>query len=247
MSQHHVERAAHNNAVWCDTVCRADGVPGAFVGPVWLNHKVVPPYHSNLVVISDAGSRKAIVDRIHRLMQRPLPPGWSVKDSYCNLDLAPDSFGVLFEASWLWREPTLRGARRGPSDLRWSPVATAAELARWLSAWAREADNAEAIGRPAQFPASLLTDPQVVFLAGALDDAIVAGGIANQTAGVVGLSNVFVDGVDETTAWAALIDAASDAFPGLPLVGYERGPTLDVARACDFQPIGPLRVWAHQG
>jgi hypothetical protein len=81
----------------------------------------------------------------------------------------------------------------------------------------------------------------------AAQQEIVAGAIANQTAGVAGLSNVFVNGIDETAAWAALVDMASDAFPGLPLVGYERSATLDVARACGFQPIGPLRVWTHQG
>jgi hypothetical protein len=246
MSRHQVERAAYNNAVWCDTVCRAHGVPGAFIGPVWLNHKVPPPYYSNLVVMSDAGSRKAITDRIYRLMQRPLAPGWSVKDSYCNLDLARDGFAVLFEASWLWREPALRSTRQQTSGRRWSRVATAEELARWLAAWAGDSGNTEAIGRPAQFPASLLADPQVVFLAGVMGQEIVAGGIANQTAGVVGLSNVFVNGIDETATWAALVDLASDAFPGLPLVGYERGATLDVARAFGFQPIGPLRVWTHQ-
>jgi hypothetical protein len=247
MSHRQVERAAYNNAVWCDTVCRAHGVPGAFVGPVWLNHKVPPPYHSNLVVISDAGSRKAITDRIHRLMQRPLAPGWSVKDSFCNLDLAHNGFAVLFEASWLWREPALRRARQETSGLRWSRVATAAELARWLAAWAGDSGNAAVIGRPAQFPASLLADPQVAFLSGATGQEIVAGAIANQTAGAAGLSNVFVNGIDETAAWAALVNMASDAFPGLPLVGYERGATLDVARECGLQPIGPLRVWTHQG
>jgi len=246
MTRRQVERAAHNNAVWCDTVCRAHGVPGAFAGPVWLNHKVPPPYYSNLVVMSDAGSRKAIVDRIHRLMHRPLAPGWSVKDSFCNLDLARDGFAVLFEASWLWREPAPHSARHEPPNLHWSRVASPAELARWVAIWAGDSGNAEAIGRPSQFPASLLADPQVVFLAGASGESIVAGGIANQTAGVVGLSNVFASGIGETAAWAALVDAASDAFPGLPLVGYERGPTLEVARACGFQPIGPLRVWVRQ-
>jgi len=61
------------------------------------------------------------------------------------------------------------------------------------------------------------------------------------------LSNVFVNGVDEAAAWVGLVDAARGAFPGLPLVGYERGPSLALARACGFEALGPLRVWQHRG
>jgi hypothetical protein len=34
-------------------------------------------------------------------------------------------------------------------------------------------------------------------------------------------------------------------FPGLPLVGYERGDDLERARRVGFEEVGPLRVWAH--
>jgi len=34
-------------------------------------------------------------------------------------------------------------------------------------------------------------------------------------------------------------------FPGLPLVGYERGSELDAMVALGFERLGPLRVWTN--
>jgi hypothetical protein len=36
------------------------------------------------------------------------------------------------------------------------------------------------------------------------------------------------------------------AFPGVPVVGYEHGDTLDNAFAHGAEPLGPLRVWLCQ-
>ncbi len=242
-----IELAARNNAVWCDGMCRAHGVPGEFHGAVWVNRHTPPPYHSNLVVMSAAATQSAVVAHVHDLMTLPLAPDWSVKDSFFNLDLAGEGFGVLFDAWWLWAEPAASRTSRQAAGLRWSRVASAADLARWNAAWAGVAGNAAASGGPAQFPASLLADPQIAFLAGSHGDEIVAGGIANRTGDVVGVSNVFVDDGNEAAAWVGLVDAARGAFSGLPLVGYERGPHLAMAHTCGFDTLGPLRVWQRRG
>jgi hypothetical protein len=42
MNDDRVELAARNNAVWCDTVCRAHGVPGEFLNGIWVNRKLGP-------------------------------------------------------------------------------------------------------------------------------------------------------------------------------------------------------------
>ena len=44
-------KAALNNARWCDTVCRAHGVPGSFSASMWVNDHQVPPYHSSIVTL----------------------------------------------------------------------------------------------------------------------------------------------------------------------------------------------------
>src|SRR3546814_7098786 len=59
---------------------------------------------------------------------------------------------------------------------------------------------------------------------------IVAGAVANRTDDVVGLSNVFTPAEGAVQYWAGCVAGAIAAFPGLPLVDYERGPDLELAR-----------------
>lgn len=243
---HQVQLAAQNNALWCDHVCRAHGVPGEFFPTVWLNRRVPPPYHSNLVVMADSGSQNATLEHIQDLMRLPLAAHWSAKDSFCNLELEGLGFALLFEASWIWREPGVGNAHGVSADARWSRLTSSLDLARWEASWAGNAGNAEARNTPAQFPGSLLADPEHAFFAGSAGNEIIAGGIANRTGSVVGLSNIFVNSGDVIAVWTELINRAGHAFPGLPLVGYERGSALEAALACGFKVIGPLRVWARR-
>jgi hypothetical protein len=240
---YHAELAARNNAIWCDTVCRAHGIPGQFLPTVWLTRRIPPPYYSNLIVISDSGAHGKTIEYIRELIDLPLPGKWSVKDSFSNLELAPLGFEVLFEASWIWRDPAPKNPDRSSSGIHWNRITRPADLVQWESAWEGNPRNPDAIGKPAQFPSSLLEDPRVIFYAGSLGQEIVAGGIANRTGEVVGLSNVFVNAGDVSAAWSGLVKRVQEAFPSLPMVGYERNSALASALACGFKPTGLLRVW----
>jgi hypothetical protein len=44
-------------------------------------------------------------------------------------------------------------------------------------------------------------------------------------------------------SWPRAVAAVASAFPGMPVVGYERGETLEAALAHGAEPLGPLRVW----
>jgi hypothetical protein len=87
----------------------------------------------------------------------------------------------------------------------------------------------------------------VAFLASCDGGHLVGGGIANRTGPVVGLSNTFGEAASPTRFWANLVAAAQAAFPGLALVGYERGASLHAALAAGFVAVGPLRVWIRHG
>jgi hypothetical protein len=125
----------------------------------------------------------------------------------------------------------------------WSRVRQAEELTAWEAAWRRDLPA----GPAPLFPPALLADPSVTILAGMRADRIVAGCILNRAAGCLGLSNLF--GPDEAlaTVWRECRDRARDLAPALPLVGYERGEDLVLARAAGFRPLGPLRVWLRAG
>lgn len=242
-----LEWASLNNAIWCDTVCRAHGVPGEFSGGVWLNRHLPPPYHSKLVTLRGAAEAARSLAQVQALLRLPLPQPqrWTVKASACELDLAPLGFEPLFDAEWIWREPAgpVRAGRRNGG---WSRIADASLLAAFNHAWSADGTDPNMRGRAPQFPPSLLDDPDVAFLALHDGGRWLGGGIANRTGPVIGLSNTF--GLDETSAefWAGLVQAAQEAFPGLPLAGYERGTSLNAAFSAGFVGVGPLRVWIRR-
>lgn len=54
----------------------------------------------------------------------------------------------------------------------------------------------------------------------------------------------FVPPLHELSCWAGCVAAVMEAFPGLPLVGYERDEELALVQTLGFKTVGPLRVWA---
>ena len=230
--------AVHNNVRWCDTLCRAHGVPGVSCAAWWENRHAVPRFHPNL--ITTAGTHEGDRQRaaIASLVLAEVAPSFSVKDSFACLDLRSLGFHKLFDASWIWC-----GASTSPPPggerLRWSAVVKAEELSEWEAAWSDPSADAA----PRLFPACLLEEPELVFLAGRIDSEICAGAIANRSGSVVGLSNVFGRGGSAAPHWPGGVRSLREHFPGLPIVGYEAGPDLSAAEAVGFEAIGPLRIW----
>ncbi len=237
--------AARNNAIWCDTVCRAHGVPGEIHESCWVNPHDVPPFHSNMTTLQSEQGVAAQLEQIARL-ERERGEAFGLKDGFCRLDLADRGFRVLFEASWIWREADKEVPGHADETLEWSAVESAAELAVWEAAWRGHELHAEGSLPPRQFPEALLEEPGVVFYAGRDSaGAVAAVGIANRTRPVVGVSNVFACDEGKGPWWPGLIRAVGDGFPGLPIVGYERGADLERALGVGFEVISPLRVWCR--
>jgi hypothetical protein len=44
--------AAHNNAEWCDGVCRAHGLPSQFHTDAWVNPHRTPPLYPDAVTLT---------------------------------------------------------------------------------------------------------------------------------------------------------------------------------------------------
>jgi hypothetical protein len=237
-----IHQAARNNAFWCDTVCYAHSGITEIREHLWFNRRRSPPFYPNVVTLTESEGVTAQLEGIHELIAAGIAGDWGVKDSFCTLNLAPLGFHLLFEASWIWRSPGLPKPDGGIADLRWGNVQTPAELARWETAWrGRDGDPQSRI-----FPPSLLDEPDIIFLAAYRGGPIVAGAIANRTENVVGLSNVFTPPGEEAGFWAGGVTAALETFPGLPLVGYERGDELAIAQSLGFETLEPLKVWIYQ-
>lgn len=218
-----ISLAARDNAEWCDTMCRAHGLPGTFVDRViWTCPVRTPDFYPDAVTLSPDVTRGDVLDRIDA------GPGASVKDSFATLDLP--GFDMLFEAQWIHHPAPASMPALAP--VAWEVVRDAATLRDWEQA----CFDGQVTGL---FPPALLDE--VTILGGRIDGAIVCGSVLTPRKRVVGVSNLYASGCDLGTAWAGTITMAAGLFPGRPLVGYESDPADAVRHG--FTTVGPLRVW----
>ncbi len=220
-----VRAAARNNAEWCDAFCRAHGIAGRFDEETWWSAERTPPLYPDAVTLVPGVDAATILARVDA------GPGCSIKDSFGDLDLAGDGFEMLFRAQWLRLEAAVQGGS-------WSLIRTAEELSKWEAAWGAE--------EPGFFPASLLAGEAVVFLARYDADQLVAGAVANRSAAVVGLSNVFELNGDLESAYRGAAGAVHERWGPIPVVGYESGAALEAALRAGFAGTGELAVWVRR-
>jgi hypothetical protein len=231
--------AAHNNAQWCDAVCRAHDRPAKFHDTLWLTRLGAPRFYPDVVTLAEGEAAPAQMEAIAALVGSTPPRGWAVKDSFQSLDLSSLGFEPLFDAEWVALSALPRDVH--PSEYRWTRVTSKAGLIAWEQSWAGEEVNAAAISDPRVFKPRLLADPNVVFVSIQEDDGTASGGILNRGAEVVGLSNLFGPKID--MVYRRLAAIAGEIFPSLALVGYERGHELEAAHQAGFKSVGPLRIW----
>jgi len=220
--------AAQNNAEWCHAFSRTDGIVGRFEKALWSSPVRTPPYYPDAVTLLPAATVEDVLSGIDT------GEGCSAKDSFACLDFGAAGFRPLFRAEWLAREP----AESRVTPVRgWSAVTTGARLSEWESAWG------EAPGGSGFFRPELLANEAIRVLARSDGDRIVAGAVANRSATVIGLSNVFDTAGDLESAWVAAAAATAAQWGEMPIVGYESGDLLDAAHGAGFESIGELVVW----
>jgi hypothetical protein len=230
-----VRAAARNNAEWCEIMCRLHRIGSWFRGNVWAAERRPPPHYPDAVTLESTASRESVLAEIDTVT-----PGCSVKDSFACLDLSPAGFRVLLDAQWLYRpaRPPPQTKALGP---RWMRIRHAEALSDWEQAWS---GGDEPIGL---FPAALLREQAVAILGAYSGDRVVGGAIANRSASVVGVSNLFAMDGDLDNTWRACLVALIEHFPDLPLVAYEHGAALAAALRNGFEATGALRVWVKDG
>ncbi|MEV0623067.1 hypothetical protein AB0I81_57795 [Nonomuraea sp. NPDC050404] len=156
--------AAHDNAQWCDAMCRAHDIPGIFTDHAWTNPVRTPPFYPDAVTLSPQTTADEVLEGIDA------GPGASIKDSFATLDLP--GFDVLFEAQWIYREAP------EPTGATWQVVRDETALARW-----EQACGVSDLFRPA-----LLAEATIVHA-----PADGCGAVLTATGPAVGVSNVFGD------------------------------------------------------
>lgn len=239
MSRDLVERAALNNALWCDAVSKAWGQAGEFHDGYWVHRFGAPRLYPDVVTLKGDESALEQIDAISKLVQSASLRDCHVKDSFGRLDLNERGFSILFEASWIAVAPDVALLPEVDS-LSWGLVGDEAALADWESGWAGRT------GTPDQriFKPWLLSQPDIRFVNARRDGVLAGGGILNFGAGVVGVSNVFASKGLSPDIWGGLLGLARRTRPEAPVVGYEQeGDDWESALRAGFDEIGRLRVW----
>ncbi len=238
MQSDQAQRAALNNACWCDAMCRAHGRTGAFTPSTWFSSSAMPRYYPNVVTLDVPIGDASQLEQIHALTEAGLPGGWTVKDSFACLDLDPLGFTTLFEASWIHRSPTHPLSGTMIPGLAWRRVETGDDLRRWEIAWGGGREAAQ----PPIFLSPLLAEPGVTIIAGDLGGEIIAGCVASKAAGVIGISNLFAPPATQDVYRRACIDAVAKLAGGIPLVSYDAEEICDAMADIGFARVGRLRV-----
>ncbi len=171
-----------------------------------------------VTLAADSAAQADQLGNIGILAASHLPGRWAVKDSFAALDLARQGFDLLLEASWMRATVPAEGST---TDIEW-----------------RRDDDGDG-------PALPHGDTGFVRFTGRRGFRVVAGGMLYRGAGVVGLTNVVAEAADAVAVWRSLIVLAAQAFPRLPLVGYESGDDLAAALDAGFEIGDPLRVWVR--
>lgn len=225
---------AANNADFYQAVFRALKLPDRRHGGLWSSNSVAPPYYSNLTTLDPRARAKQLAEILR--LRATLGRQFSLKDGFSRLDLAEHGFHVLFSAEWIWAEPSHIAITSSP---RWHQVRDAEALYRWEQSWKKG-------GSPTDlqvFSPALLDDENVAIYGRHTEDGFDAGCIANRSARVVGISNIFhLEGTPPVFGEAVSVTASAFSA-GLPLVGYGRGEALDKMKTLGFKSVGDLRVW----
>jgi hypothetical protein len=217
-----LRRAIDANIGWCEDILALHGIGSVLEDGLWSALGPPPPLHPDAVTVEPDVRVDQVAGRLGGRNRA------AVKDSFATLDLSSIGMDVLFDATWIHREPAV------PARTPWRTVSTAEGLAAWNAGW----DTADVLLPP------ILELGHIAVLARAADSAIEAGAVARLGIGVVELSNVHgVDGRD--VDWNELVAAVAARFPDRPIVGYEAGSDLEGALDAGFEPVGDLRVWAR--
>ncbi|RDU38718.1 hypothetical protein DRW41_03935 [Neobacillus piezotolerans] len=218
-----VDQAVLNNVAWCEIVCNTHGIAGISKQQVWGLLSKAPPFYPEIITIS----KDVPIEEIKHFIENGNDS--SIKDSYANNDLARFGFKILFEAEWIYHSSV---SDLEPIQSNRRVITTEEDLAQWTIT-----SELDGVIKP-----DLLKRKNVKIFILEKNDGIY-GFIANLNANVVGISNVFSIGKENKSLWRDIPQVVANEFPGLAMVGYEHGSTLEDAHLSGWRSIGPLRVW----
>ena len=191
-----MQQAVDNNIAWCQLVSAAYDKQSFTTDKVWGLQTIAPPYYPELITSSSTTTEEDILDFLK------LDHIGSVKDSYAALHLLPFGFQMLFEAEWIYFPAC---DKKESEPYQWKLVRTEKEFEQWT----------KMNGLENSIPSRLLGIDEVKIFVMEGPDGF-ASFIANAAADVIGVSNVFSSGMDETNLWRAIPQVVAQRISRTP-------------------------------
>lgn len=223
-----LQLAVANNADWCRSIARSQGLSYRDTSSVWYSSEKMPPFYPNLVTLEPTNDTPKEIE----ILEESLRTEWGVKDSFSSLKLDERGFSVLLGAEWYIREPAEWNAQTtGVESVQL--VKTERQLSAWVDAWGETTAGSTVFG------GKLLEDESVELLYVESGGKVVAGIACNLSEVVVGISNAF----GAPSSISACIGRCAEANPSRALVGYGSSAELRGLDRLGFRSLGPLRIW----
>ena len=223
-----LSEAVLNNAAWCDAIANSHDLTTNRNESIWLCKHPMPRFYPNMVTLRSGN----LIDERIACVDRQLPSGWAIKDSFSELDLESKGFTLAFEAYWYCRVPEQNVADEIDLNFRIGTITTQSELNQWATAWG------EGNGI---FLSSLLKNNLIELFYVARDDEMVSGLVTNLSGDSVGISNAY----GPPNELLACVASVIQRNPTKGIVGYGSKTEIEALARVGFQEIADLRVWVR--
>jgi hypothetical protein len=223
----------NNNKCLYASVFASHGIPLLENDNMYYSLRKAPPLNSNICTKVPQWRPESIFETIEKTAQEEDWDSWSVKDSFCDLDLAPYGFETLFDAQWLYLQASDFVPAFDKPALVFRQVRTKEELDLWNKVWAEN---------EALYQKNMLDDPSLTFVIGHENDTPTHAALLNRSDDVLGISNFFPE-EDVAGRWGDLIAYIQEVWGPIDIVGYERKDTIAQLAPLHILPVGDLRIW----
>ena len=239
MSENKVEKAIRNNNGLYNAIFDSHGIGHGQNGTAWYSLEEAPSFYSNLVTTSPDWQPDEIFEDIDKKYAGEQWRKWSMKDSFCKINLSRYGLTKLFEAQWIYLSAPEFKPSQTTSSIRYDLIKDELALSTWINGW--DGNETEKLGAKI-FAPSLLQNSDIHFVGGYESERLVAGFLINVTENVLGISNFFAPNED-IKSWTSAIKFVYATFGVKDIVGYEQGDRLSILQVLGFQTTGKLAVW----
>lgn len=194
-----------------------------------MSSQPMPPYYPNLITTLPNLDVSSHIEYLEKL----LPAGWGIKDSFSKLGLKTSEFREAVSGYWfsvLSREDTQFSLSHTNSV---KIVSSGVDFQRWVSEW-----DSTMEGRI--FPKDIWRSHDLEFVLVERKNQVLGGFLLNKTSCYIGLSN-----------WFGELDLISSALrevisPTQRVVGYASDREIDELSSFGFDPLQAMKVWIYK-